>query len=631
MISQHCVTFGENLNFSFDRIDQALAKIGSAAASMVLKYGTWDLDSNITIPSNVYFSIPPGAVLGGAFTLTIQGPFSGYGGCFGSALTVIFASGSVDEVLPKWFGETYLSLTRTRASIAVSGIPMYLGKIAADPTTTGWGAPETGTRWYNSAANLWKWWNGSAIEYGVGNDHSTLHENGGADEISVAGLSGTLADAQTPAAHKTSHENGGADKISVAGLSGALADAQTPAAHKASHESGGGDVISSLGSLTVTGGNIQLTTAQRKLIFDHALRYIQGVQTGGADYLTIAEHSFSLGIQLGFADAANSPDYPFYPTMTITAASGASGKVGIGTTTPRALLELNGDLITKGPWVDVRAYGATTSSGDNSAAIQAAVNANPGKAILIPEIYQIASSIVPTAATAVRLFGLGRSVSGLYSEADISLLKFDTGAGHIYYAEVSELYLASGNSGTRTSSFGIELTGANNVYRSSFHNLHSRGNYCGFRLRDNQHDWLVIKDVLFDNYGGNSHLWGIYSTSGGQAVFSGLVVFSSVTGIYMHAPFGDFTITGCNFDGGSYGIYLDGIDGVYSSNFNITGNKFDMETVNNVYLSRCQSWQVLGNSYSGVAIPAVYPVNCIDGLYDNWNGIPLGLPIHLGH
>ena len=35
--------------------------------------------------------------------------------------------------------------------------------------------------------------------------HNTDHENGGDDEISVAGLSGQLADAQTPIAHKTSH------------------------------------------------------------------------------------------------------------------------------------------------------------------------------------------------------------------------------------------------------------------------------------------------------------------------------------------------------------------------------------------------------------------------------------------
>lgn len=61
--------------------------------------------------------------------------------------------------------------------------------------------------------------------------HKTTHQNGGDDEISVAGLSGVLADAQTAAAHKTSHENNGSDEISVAGLSGVLADPQTPAAH----------------------------------------------------------------------------------------------------------------------------------------------------------------------------------------------------------------------------------------------------------------------------------------------------------------------------------------------------------------------------------------------------------------
>jgi hypothetical protein len=44
-------------------------------------------------------------------------------------------------------------------------------------------------------------------------DHSARHENGGADEISVAGLSGELADAQTPKAHKSSHAAGGSDAL----------------------------------------------------------------------------------------------------------------------------------------------------------------------------------------------------------------------------------------------------------------------------------------------------------------------------------------------------------------------------------------------------------------------------------
>lgn len=71
--------------------------------------------------------------------------------------------------------------------------------------------------------------------------HGSTHENGGADEISVADLSGLLADAQTPLSHDSTHEDGGADEISVAGLSGLLADAQTPLSHVSTHEVGGSD------------------------------------------------------------------------------------------------------------------------------------------------------------------------------------------------------------------------------------------------------------------------------------------------------------------------------------------------------------------------------------------------------
>ena len=47
----------------------------------------------------------------------------------------------------------------------------------------------------------------------------------------------------TPDAHAASHQNGGSDEISVAGLSGALADTQTPSSHATAHQSGGGDSI----------------------------------------------------------------------------------------------------------------------------------------------------------------------------------------------------------------------------------------------------------------------------------------------------------------------------------------------------------------------------------------------------
>ena len=67
-------------------------------------------------------------------------------------------------------------------------------------------------------------------------NHSARHENGGADEISVEGLSGSLADAQEPTAHSTEHESDGSDEINVGGLSGELADPQEPKSHdNASH------------------------------------------------------------------------------------------------------------------------------------------------------------------------------------------------------------------------------------------------------------------------------------------------------------------------------------------------------------------------------------------------------------
>jgi hypothetical protein len=127
---------------------------------------------------------------------------------------------------------------------------------------------------------------GGGGEGGVPALHAVSHQNGGTDEINVAGLSGLLADGQTPnahlhnqsdittlvadllakadlvagkvpvaqlgsgapgvgtflrgdgswqgvtpAAHATSHQNGGSDQINVTGLLGLLGDPQAPIAH----------------------------------------------------------------------------------------------------------------------------------------------------------------------------------------------------------------------------------------------------------------------------------------------------------------------------------------------------------------------------------------------------------------
>ena len=91
--------------------------------------------------------------------------------------------------------------------------------------------------------------------------HKASHENAGADEVSVVGLSGLLADDQhvldaevlavaAAVTHAASHQNAGADEISVAGLSGELADNQPAKAHAAGHASGGADALGALGIAT---------------------------------------------------------------------------------------------------------------------------------------------------------------------------------------------------------------------------------------------------------------------------------------------------------------------------------------------------------------------------------------------
>jgi len=71
---------------------------------------------------------------------------------------------------------------------------------------------------------------------GGGPAHATTHQNGGADEVSVAGLSGVLADPQPPII-------GAGATQAVAGNDARLTDARTPTAHAASHKSAGGDSI----------------------------------------------------------------------------------------------------------------------------------------------------------------------------------------------------------------------------------------------------------------------------------------------------------------------------------------------------------------------------------------------------
>lgn len=174
---------------------------------------------------------------------------------------------------------------------------------------------------YQSDGAVWADW--ATITGAAPGAHAASHQNGGADEISVAGLSGLLADGQTPIAHKTTHENGGADEISVAGLSGLLADDQNPTAHAADHQNGGGDEIS------VTGLSGELADAQKVAV------HLNGTLVGTRKNINFIE---ATGIQIGITDDAGDDEVDV--EIEATGGGGAvvqvvntqSGAVATGTT-----------------------------------------------------------------------------------------------------------------------------------------------------------------------------------------------------------------------------------------------------------------------------------------------------------
>lgn len=143
--------------------------------------------------------------------------------------------------------------------------------------------------------------------------HDTTHQNNGSDEISVAGLSGVLADAQTPAAHKTSHQNNGSDEISVTGLSGLLADGQTPLNHSAAKITTG-TLAANVGG--TNNGSLGGGDNQELLMFDNPTS-------------TIISSGYTAAAILAAAPAAHT--FSFH-TGSVSVADGGTGVTSFATT-----------------------------------------------------------------------------------------------------------------------------------------------------------------------------------------------------------------------------------------------------------------------------------------------------------
>lgn len=86
---------------------------------------------------------------------------------------------------------------------------------------------------------------------GTPSAHASSHEDGGSDEISVDGLSGSLADPQTPTTHGNTHESGGVDELNIADLPGTPAELATHEAETSAHGVSG-DVVGTTDTQTLT-------------------------------------------------------------------------------------------------------------------------------------------------------------------------------------------------------------------------------------------------------------------------------------------------------------------------------------------------------------------------------------------
>jgi len=153
------------------------------------------------------------------------------------------------------YGNTILILEYYQGRVKIysnQGKSISAAFLSSDPSTAGWGNDQKGYHWFNETEGKYKYWNGASIVAypvtggaGAPTDASYVTINAEAD-LDAEVQHGSITDEaqkHIPKLHASRHENTGADEIDVAGLSGELADNQPPKTHASAHQSGGGDAI----------------------------------------------------------------------------------------------------------------------------------------------------------------------------------------------------------------------------------------------------------------------------------------------------------------------------------------------------------------------------------------------------